>query len=804
MKELRLLFLCCGVLPLAVWCAVVAATAQEQIERRLRRVGATREETQAGRAPRLWAVIIGVSVYKLGDREAGDGDVIRNLKNAADDAQAVHDFLRSDAGGGFRDVKEGGRMTLHKDDAATKENVSRALNDLKQSQPDDFFVIYIAAHGALIPQFDQRTQTTVEVPYFILHDTDLNDAEKTGLRMETFRKLIADIPARKGLVLSDTCHSAGVLLAGRNSNAALRANARYLEEMKQIHSGVGFISAADQTESSREMSELGHGVFTHFLLEALRGHADGYSPSPRKEVEPDGVVTFKEVKEYLRDHVPARTNNRQHPQYGTTSLETNEIPLAVIAYRDENECRDRRRCGTLLLRAPDLPGVEVTVDGVSVGKLKGDAEHNVNLAAGAHKLAFIKGGVKRERETRIEPGQTKIVEINLTFSEGEEESLDGATTRQETVYLRDAEPSAKARALLIEGVEQFNKQRFARAIESFTRAAQADGGQYPDAFVYRGRAEQSLGRKAEAIESFKRALAGRPQDYETETLLAEARFDAGDNLDEIISVLRRIADSHPNYDFAHVVLADVYFSRREPILAERHLKRAIRIKPKSPPAHLILADVLTHQADPAKRREAVKEAELALHLFEELSRKQVSVSRGLRFLSISHVIFGGGRYLNAAAMAEAHYTRANTLTRLVEFDEQLDPAEARVYLERAGAEINQALPLARAGNNKLREAMLLCLNAKNYWLKSETRAAGAEAERALELAEDLHAADLQADAHFTLHLIHDNDQKFDLSYHHLRQFITLASPGLSQEELKKQNENLENLRRKAQANRKIK
>jgi len=51
----------------------------------------------------------------------------------------------------------------------------------------------------------------------------------------------------------------------------------------------------------------------------------------------------------------------------------------------------------------------------------------------------------------------------------------------------------------------------------------------------------------------------RPSDFETETLLAEARFDVGDNLDEVEKRLRNIINRHPDFAFARVVLADVLF-----------------------------------------------------------------------------------------------------------------------------------------------------------------------------------------------------------------------------------------------------
>ena len=114
------------------------ASAQDDQGRRGRglniKVGARQGEVNADVG--LWAVLIGVSRYEIGDQEL-DGYRISNLKNAADDAQAIYDFLKSPEGGGFRDEKDGGHMILLKDEDATKVNVERALTTLKQAKPNE-------------------------------------------------------------------------------------------------------------------------------------------------------------------------------------------------------------------------------------------------------------------------------------------------------------------------------------------------------------------------------------------------------------------------------------------------------------------------------------------------------------------------------------------------------------------------------------------------------------------------------------------------------------------------------------------
>ena len=64
------------------------------------------------------------------------------------------------------------------------------------------------------------------------------------------------------------------------------------------------LTASRAGEVSEERDELGHGVFTYYLLEGLRGKAD---------IDGDKIVTVDEIYSYLSEQVPAVTGQNQHP-----------------------------------------------------------------------------------------------------------------------------------------------------------------------------------------------------------------------------------------------------------------------------------------------------------------------------------------------------------------------------------------------------------------------------------------------------------------------------------------------------------
>jgi tetratricopeptide (TPR) repeat protein len=787
-----LAFLVCGICTVAV---SSDAGQQDDRTRTIRqkdkniRVGVTSQEINTSNPDdvRLWAVLIGVSQFKYGDQDL-DGNLIPNLRYADNDARELYNFLRSPEGGSFRDERDGGNMILLTDEDATKVNVEKALNKLKQSKPNDFFVIFIAAHGMIAGENDPTTKASIETPYFVLHDTDPRDFKSTALPMEYFRDLVGKIPAKKGLVLSDTCNSAGVQLTGRSSGSTSRVNARYITEMNSIDTGIGFIWSAGQFETAREPLYLGHGAFTYCLLEGLRGNADQNQ---------DSRVTFNEIAEYLREEVPKITEDKQHPYYSTNVLEANYIALSVVDYADLNPETGASPYGTLVIRTPGLDGVEVSIDGAYYDKLDSRIQRTVKLKAGQRQLSFTRAGVKREIQAVVEPRKSKYVEVNLSFTQGDEEALVDSTTKQLNVYLSEPkEPSKDSKEIFYKGVDSFNKQKFGEAVELFTKAIQSNGGAYHEALVYLGRAQQSLGREEAAVTSFKAALAIRPSDYETQTLLAEAQFNAGYNVEDVISQLQNIIYRHPNYDYARVVLADVFLSRRDFSGAERQLKRAIDIVPTSPPAHMIMAEALTFQNSKPKQMQAVKEAEMALELFDKVSRKQVSASRGLKRLSISHIIFGGGRYVNYEAMAEARYIHGYALISLVRLDDSL--ADRDTCLARARASIDEAIKHAQKTSNNERIAQAMDASAQIFLLQANPTRAIKDAEQGIKMTA---SPDLKGELHFTLFSAYKADQKFGKAAEHLQQYIALSGSQLKPNERASLDEELDLLNRKKDSNR---
>ena len=308
---------------------------------------------------------------------------------------------------------------------------------------------------------------------------------------------------------------------------------------------------------------------------------------------------------------------------------------------------------------------------------------------------------------------------------------------------------------------------------------------------------------AEAVKSFQAALSLRPSDFETQTLLAEARFSTGSNLDQIEKDLRDIINRHSDFAFARVVLADVLLYQDKVRPAEWELRRAINYDPNYPAAYLELADVLTYQSSIEKQKEAIAMAEKALMLFTKVSQKRTSAATGLKRLSISHVIFGGASYTDDRVMAEAHHMLGKTRTRLVEFNSKtLSDQMRNNYLDAARRDLTEAMRLANKVANKRRLALVLETSASNYFLKGDMASAIKDARESLKVSEQF--ADMKdfPDAHLTLAGAYESSQDFAKAADHLKKYISVAE--LGPEDRTRKQEKLAYLTNKARANGQIK
>ena len=257
---------------------------------------------------RRWAVLVGISTYR---------DPALNLQFADRDATELRELLVTPEGGGF----DPAHVKLLINEEATTAAVTRAVRGfLLEAVPEDLVLLFVACHGGPDPR---RPAGPL---YLYTHDTDRLDVAGTAFPMDDIDNALRQlIQAQRVVIVADTCHSAA--MAGPRTRASVTAETtnRYLDAMAQAKGGVALLTSAEAAEASQEDARWGggHGVFTHHLLEGMRGAADGHGAGVK-----DGIVSVGELFEYVREQVQRDTDGTQHPAIGTTAFDR-RMPMAV-------------------------------------------------------------------------------------------------------------------------------------------------------------------------------------------------------------------------------------------------------------------------------------------------------------------------------------------------------------------------------------------------------------------------------------------------------------------------------------------
>jgi formylglycine-generating enzyme required for sulfatase activity len=248
------------------------------------------------------ALIIGINEYA--------DTKIPKLKFAETDAQSLYQTLTDPQVGGFK--PENTTLLLGKQ--ATTREIKKALSGLRGVGADDLVVIYFSGHGA-----KQRGETC-----WVTQDAELNYLADTALTNDQIEKYLNGIPSKRLVVLLDACYAADTVI---NQKALLD-----VDTLAKAFTGAGrvTIASAGGGQESIEATDLKQGVFTYFLVQALRGAAD---QPPYGNL--DGVQTLSEIWSYVSDKVTQEARKRQGIQVPTkhslAETQTDKFLLTINA-----------------------------------------------------------------------------------------------------------------------------------------------------------------------------------------------------------------------------------------------------------------------------------------------------------------------------------------------------------------------------------------------------------------------------------------------------------------------------------------
>ena len=242
-------------------------------------------------------LVVGINKYKNSDL---------NLNYAENDARGITRFFKSKGKSLFKNIK----VTELYNENATGQSIKAAFEALQDTEAQDVVVIYLAGHG----------ETVKDKWYFIPHEVIYPEREgevvAKGISSDDISQYIKDVEARKVLMLMDSCKAGAaieVAFRGAEDRRALMQLARA--------TGIYVVAASTKSQFAAEVKELGHGVFTHTLLNGLNGAA---APGDQK------TVTVRRLMSFVEERLPEISRKyRREAQYPVVYSRGMDFPLAV-------------------------------------------------------------------------------------------------------------------------------------------------------------------------------------------------------------------------------------------------------------------------------------------------------------------------------------------------------------------------------------------------------------------------------------------------------------------------------------------
>lgn len=264
-------------------------------------------------------------------------------------------------------------LTLTNDEVKHDTLLQRLSAFLGQTKPADRVICYVSGHGFLDEKLDY---------YYAPVDADSERLAETAVSMEKLVACLQSVPARKRLLMLDTCHAGllgesgeeqlalsmgalpdgvrsvrhrGMKVRGEKSNFDIEQKKKYIEDFFSIGldtRGVNILAASGGAEFAYETSEVRNGLFTAAVIKALRGEGGA-------DADTDGVISAGELAACVSKTVYTLTKQEQRPVLVAREREW-EIPLShhmgyCIEHEDWDGVRAMAARGFRMKDAPDNP-----------------------------------------------------------------------------------------------------------------------------------------------------------------------------------------------------------------------------------------------------------------------------------------------------------------------------------------------------------------------------------------------------------------------------------------------------------------
>lgn len=299
----------------------------------------------------------------------------------------------------------GGKTTLLVDENATRAGIQEEFQKLEKCGKDDVVVIAFSGHGS-------------ETHELVTYDADCYDLAQTAIPLDELTDWFSRIPARQLICILDCCFSGGMGAKVLQVDITARST-QSTDELLEKLSGEGrlILTASSATQPAWEKGSIGHGLLTHYLIQALQGS---------EEVVESGKVVFYRVLDFVTQSVTdaaKRFGKQQNPTFKGKIDQALAWPLLTP--------------GVLYGKAfPELASVTITTD---IQSLEGYGFPTELLNAWAGSIPQLNQlQIDAINEYHILEGDHLVVSAPTSSGKtliGELAALKGVLARRRTIFL---------------------------------------------------------------------------------------------------------------------------------------------------------------------------------------------------------------------------------------------------------------------------------------------------------------------------------------------------------------------------------
>ncbi|MBW4657861.1 MAG: caspase family protein [Drouetiella hepatica Uher 2000/2452] len=358
---------------------------------------------------KMWILLVGVNQYQDEHFPALDYSAIDCQQLGAALNEATREFPRK-------------QVIVHHDFAAFP-TFAAVYSSLKQitsaAQPQDTVLFYFSGHGVI----EQTTQQAV----LCLSDTQNDSLLTTGLKMQELLQLLEGCAARHQLLWLDACHSGSLVLRGArgmDEPTAIGSFEPTVQLVKVLRTraaqsrGFYALLSCDEGQRSWEFPELGHGVFTYYLIQGLRGDA----ADAQGVIEADALYryVYRQTVEYLNqknyqlrlinEEKKLRKESPLHPEYPLQTPKrivegVGELVLGLLSESSDISGADISGAG---ISGAGISGTGISGTGISTATALVAADRPGNDKAELSETRFAQNFAHNEAHNEASPTRTPI------------------------------------------------------------------------------------------------------------------------------------------------------------------------------------------------------------------------------------------------------------------------------------------------------------------------------------------------------------------------------------------------------------